>query len=869
MEEFGDVGLMTGDITINPSAGCLVMTTEILRNMLYRGSEVVREVSTVIYDEIHYMRNAERGVVWEETIILLPHSVSFVFLSATIPNASEFACWVAKLHSQPVNVVYTDYRPTPLQHYLFPAGSDGLHLVVDDKGTFREDNFHKALALLKADAPPGADTPAGADGEGGKQPPRKKRRRGAGEVSDVFKLVKMCQERHYQPVIVFSFSKMDCEAHAQAMARLDFSDATERQLIDTIFHNAVSSLSPDDRQLPQVTSILPILRRGIGIHHSGLLPILKEVIEILFQEGLLKCLFSTETFSMGLNMPAKTVVFTSVRKWDGVQFRVVSSGEYIQMSGRAGRRGLDERGIVIAMLDEALDPAVAKAMLKGESDVLNSSFHLGYNMLLNLLRVEDVDPLALMARSFHQFQSTRRTPDITRRLEGKEAERATVQVQLQAEGGDAAQRYVEWAREAEEVQQLLRALWLQPQYVVPFLNPGRVVRVRAQVAGEAEWGWGVLLSHQVRQRAGSKRGKAPSDLPSYVLSVLVKAATPLPVAVKGRTVGYKAAGDAPGGEWVAVEVGMGEVDALSSIRLVLPKDVRDRAGRKSVGANLAQVRQSMGGVVPVLTLGDMKVEGGEVTALQARLKACEERMAAHPLHAPALAAQRAALRALYGRAAALDAEVRALEAERRAVSADVVMRQQLTRMQEVLRLLGCTTASRVMDVKGRVAAEVSTCDELVAAELMLNGVFLGLDAPTLVALCSALVMNERVEEEVKGLRAELKAPFQVLTQTARRVAEVQRGAGLEVDVEDYVARFSPTLMEVVYTWCKGAKFKEVMKLTDVFEGTIIRCMRRLEELLRQLGNAAKGVGSTQLEGKFAQGIDLLKRDIVFAASLYL
>ena len=284
-EEFGDVGLMTGDITINPSAGCLVMTTEILRNMLYRGSEVVREVSTIIYDEIHYMRNKERGVVWEETIILVPHSVRFAFLSATIPNASEFACWIAKLHHQPVNVVYTDYRPTPLQHYLFPAGSDGLHLVVDEKGTFREDNFNKALAMLKQDTPAGAGgEEAGGDAAGR---PRKKKLK-KGEVSDVFKLVRMCHERHYQPVIVFSFSKRECETHAKAMAKLDFSDADERSLIDTIFNNAMSSLSPDDRQLPQVTSILPILRRGIGIHHSGLLPLLKEVIEILFQEGLLK-----------------------------------------------------------------------------------------------------------------------------------------------------------------------------------------------------------------------------------------------------------------------------------------------------------------------------------------------------------------------------------------------------------------------------------------------------------------------------------------------------------------------------------------------------------------------------------------------------
>jgi len=169
LAEFGDVGLMTGDVTINPTASCLVMTTEvrgasittlyvfdqrflqkkILRSMLYRGSEIMREVAWVIFDEIHYMRDKERGVVWEETIILLPHSVRYVFLSATIPNAMQFAEWICKSHEQPCHVVYTDFRPTPLQHYLFPAGGEGIYLVVNEKGEFREDNFSKAMGKLQ------------------------------------------------------------------------------------------------------------------------------------------------------------------------------------------------------------------------------------------------------------------------------------------------------------------------------------------------------------------------------------------------------------------------------------------------------------------------------------------------------------------------------------------------------------------------------------------------------------------------------------------------------------------------------------------------------------------------------------------------
>ena len=310
-EEFSDVGLMTGDVTINPSASCLIMTTEILRSMLYRGSEVMREVGWVIFDEIHYMRDKERGVVWEETIILLPDNVHYVFLSATIPNARQFAEWIAHLHKQPCHVVYTDFRPTPLQHYIFPAGGDGIHLVVDEHGQFREDNFTTAMAVLQN---------AGDAGKGD-QRGKKGGVKGGTEGSNIFKIVKMIMERSFAPVIVFSFSKKECEAYALQMAKLDFNTPEEKKLVDEVFSNAMMVLSEEDRSLPQVENVLPLLKRGIGIHHGGLLPILKETIEILFGEGLLKALFATETFAMGLNMPARTVLFTSTQKFDGKDFR--------------------------------------------------------------------------------------------------------------------------------------------------------------------------------------------------------------------------------------------------------------------------------------------------------------------------------------------------------------------------------------------------------------------------------------------------------------------------------------------------------------------------------------------------------------------
>ena len=217
-------------------------------------------------------------------------------------------------------------------------------------------------------------------------------------------------QKNYNPVIVFAFSKRECENLALTMSKLEFNSTEEQDSITNIFNNAIDNLAPDDRTLPQITNLLPLLKRGIGIHHGGLLPILKEVIELLFQEGFIKVLFATETFSIGLNMPAKTVVFTTVRKFDGREFRNLSSGEYIQMSGRAGRRGLDDRGVVIMMVDEKLEPTAAKQMIKGEADRLDSAFHLGYNMVLNLLKVEGISPEFMLERCFFQFQSSAGVP---------------------------------------------------------------------------------------------------------------------------------------------------------------------------------------------------------------------------------------------------------------------------------------------------------------------------------------------------------------------------------------------------------------------------------------------------------------------------
>lgn len=839
-EEFQDVGLMTGDVTINPTASCLVMTTEILRSMLYRGSEVMREVAWVIFDEIHYMRDSERGVVWEETIILLPDNVHYVFLSATIPNARQFAEWICHLHKQPCHVVYTDYRPTPLQHYIFPSGGDGLHLVVDENGDFREDNFNTAMQVLR-DA-----------GELSKGDP-KGRKGGTKGPSNVFKIVKMIMERNFQPVIIFSFSKKDCEAYALQMSKLDFNSDEEKKMVEEVFNNAIDCLSDEDKKLPQVEHVLPLLKRGIGIHHGGLLPILKETIEILFSEGLLKALFATETFAMGINMPARTVLFTSARKFDGKDFRWITSGEYIQMSGRAGRRGMDERGIVILMVDEKMSPTVGKQLLKGSADPLNSAFHLTYNMVLNLLRVEEINPEYMLEKSFYQFQHYRAIPGVAERVKKLEEQYNRIQITNEESVVTYYKIRQQLAKLAKEIEDYIH----KPKYCLPFLQPGRLVKVKNE---EDDFGWGVVVNFSKKSNVKPNTG----DLdPIYVVEVLLNCCKES--LKNAATETAKPAKPDEKGELQVVPVLLHLICAISSVRLYIPKDLKPLDNRQSVLKSIQEVQKRFPDGVPLLDpIDDMGIKDAGLKKVVQKTEAFEHRMYSHPLNNdPNLESAYK----LCEKKAQIAVDIRGARRELKKART-VLQMDELKCRKRVLRRMGFASSSDVIEMKGRVACEISSADELLLTEMMFNGLFNDLTSEQATALLSCFVFQENSNEMPK-LTEQLAGPLRQMQETARRIAKVSAEAKLEIDEDTYLGTFRPNLMDVVYTWANGATFAQICKMTDVFEGSIIRCMRRLEELLRQMCQAAKAIGNTELENKFAEGITKIKRDIVFAASLYL
>ncbi|KAL2630865.1 hypothetical protein R1flu_015551 [Riccia fluitans] len=870
-QEFQDVGLMTGDVTIAPNATCIVMTTEVLRGMLYRGSEVLREVAWVVFDEIHYMRDRERGVVWEESIIFLPHEVKMVFLSATLSNAKEFAEWICFLHKAACHVVYTDYRPTPLQHYAFPVGGSGLYLIVDEKGQFREDHFNKLTSTFSKEGrqDDNLSSPTGGRGRGGGRFGRGGRgggRGGRGFVSsgppDIYKIVKMTMEKKFQPVIVFSFSRRECEQNATSMSKLDFNSEEEKAIVQEVFNNAVQVLAEEDRTLPAINTLLPILQRGIGVHHSGLLPILKEVIEILFQEGLIKALFATETFAMGLNMPAKTVVFTAVRKWDGDTHRWMSSGEYIQMSGRAGRRGKDDKGICIIMLDEQMQMETCKEMITGKPAPLLSTFRLSYYSLLNLMsRAEgQFNAEYVLKNSFHQFQHEKALPEQEARVSKLEQEAA----EIEATGEESMVEYHKLRLNIARLEKKLMAEVLRPERVLMFLQPGRLVKVRD---GADEWGWGVVVN--VVKKPPVSRTNLPSAVLSaptstfYIVDTLLHCGSGL--VQEGSKPKPRPCPPGSRGEMHVVPVQMPLICAISALRVAVPGDLRPAEARQSILLAVQELERRFPDGLPKLDpIADMGIEDEDFVKIVREIEEEEKKLIAHPLFN---SEKELNCLSAFQKKAELAAETQRLKAKMRDSQLNK-FREELRNRSRVLKRLGHINSDGVVQLKGRAACLIDTVDELLVTELMFNGLFNNLDHPQTVAIATCFLPVEK-SKEVTKLKNELAWPLRQLQETAKMIAEVQRECKLEVDIEAYVDSFKPTLMDVMYSWSKGAKFADLCEMTDIFEGSIIRAARRLDEFLNQLRGAAQAIGDADLEKKFAAGSESIRRGIVFANSLYL
>ena len=362
---FPNVGILTGDIKMNADADCVIMTTEILLNILYKGntgsqSISVDSIGAVIFDEVHYINDPDRGKVWEETLVLLPREVNLILLSATIDKADQMADWLGNIKQKNIHLISTKNRVVPLRHYFWDDNYEEMVEIIDDKGNFY--NYNEV----------------------------KRRYKKKNYSSIINNFVRHLQKNRMLPAIYFKFSRVQCERCAKDII-VDFVTPEERKEIDLVFRNRLSKYKEYYGHLQQYEDVYKQLLRGVVYHHSGLIPILKEIIEILYARGLIKLLFATETFAVGVNMPAKTVIFNDLQKYDNNGLRYLRTDEYLQMSGRAGRRGLDKNGTVIILPTMDLpEYGQLKSVMSGKSPSIKSKFVPSYQFILKALHNNDI-----------------------------------------------------------------------------------------------------------------------------------------------------------------------------------------------------------------------------------------------------------------------------------------------------------------------------------------------------------------------------------------------------------------------------------------------------------------------------------------------
>ncbi|KAI9820336.1 MAG: hypothetical protein M1827_005958 [Pycnora praestabilis] len=900
--EFDDVGILTGDVQIRPEASCLIMTTEILRSMLYRGADLIRDVEFVIFDEVHYVNDLERGVVWEEVIIMLPEHVTLILLSATVPNTYEFASWVGRTKKKDIYVISTPKRPVPLEHYLW--ANKGMHKIVNVEKKFIEKGWKdandalsgkdKIKAAAAVDAPAsqrgGGNQRAGGRGQnqrggpqrGGPQQQQRGRgqpQRGGGNIGRTPRgggrtsaaqdrniwvhLVQHLKKDDLLPACIFVFSKRRCEENADALSNLDYCTASEKSAIHMIIEKSIARLKSEDRILPQIRRLRELLSRGIAVHHGGLLPIVKEVVEILFAKTLVKVLFATETFAMGLNLPTRTVVFSGYRKHDGRSFRDLLPGEYTQMAGRAGRRGLDPVGSVIIVApgsDEAPPVATLRQMILGDPTKLRSQFRLTYNMILNLLRVEALKIEEMIKRSFSENATQALLPAHEKQVKLSEADLA----KIKREPCDVCDIDLEECHQAsmtfktltEELHLGLLASpigrrMFAPKRLVVYSKDG--IRRAGMLLREGV-GKGLAPTVQVLEIGSTDSERQPSDLLPYLPTFRgLFAGLPKSAAqMKLRTINIPLS-DIEGVTKTIVKIDIANVlkndeEAVKLAEEELAKTCETWTATEWDELDWARVKD--------LQLRNVLDERRKVAAAAQSCKCidCPDFVKHFTMrHDEWLIKENISqLRQLMS-----DQNLQLLPDYEQRIS--------------VLKDLDFIDENSRVQLKGKVACEIHSADELVLTELILENTLAPYTPAETVALLSAFVFQEKTEV-VPTLTPTLQSGIGTIVALSEKINATQTLHQViqpSTDGNDFVSRPRFGLVEVVYEWARGMSFNRITDLTDVLEGTIVRVITRLDETCREVRNAARIVGDPVLFEKMTQAQEGIKRDITAVASLYM
>ncbi len=824
-----NVGLLTGDTTINGEAPIVVMTTEVLRNMLYAGSRTLDGLAFVVMDEVHYLADRFRGPVWEEVIIHLADHVQLVSLSATVSNAEEFGDWLEMVRGDTA-VVVSEHRPVPLwQHVVVssrePRGTPRMydlyagHVDPTDPGVNPPINpeLHEVFRV-SGRRPTGGGTTRGAGdrgyrGRGGNRPGG-----GTGLVPQRrtpprFAVVDALDADALLPAIYFIFSRAGCEGAVQQClaAGLRLTTPAEEAEIRRLVEERTATIPPEDLDVLGYWTWQQSLARGIAAHHAGLLPVFKETVEDLFARGLVKVVFATETLALGINMPARSVVLEKLVKWDGTAHQPVTPGEYTQLTGRAGRRGIDVEGHAVVVDHTGLDPVALAGLASRRTYPLRSSFRPTYNMAVNLVSQVGYDRAReILETSFAQFQADRGVVGLAKQAQAHAEALEGYSKAMTCDVGDFAEYMGLRRKISQREKDLSRASAgaRRAEAVATFerLKRGDVV----EVPTGRRRGYVLVLDPGLDDRGFD--GPRPT------------------VLTQEKQVKKLTLADAPGGVTVVTRVKIPKAfnprrpdarrDLASTMRNALGA-FRDDAGTgRRPGA--ARPGQGPGRKSDAST-------DKELASLRSRLRA-------HPCHACPDRDDHARWAERHDQ---LSAEHRRLVQRIEGRTGTVARTFDKTcTVLETLRYLDRSDGELRVTSDGRWLRRIYAENDLLLAECLRRGTWDGLDAPGLAAAVSTVVYSGRREEAGEpyvpgGPHGRLAQALEATTRVWSEVTDLEEQHGL-----DATGPLDLGIVAPVHRWAAGKGLDSVLRGTDLAAGDFVRWCKQVVDVLDQLAQAA-------------------------------
>jgi len=825
------VGLLTGDNSINGEAPVVVMTTEVLRNMLYTGSHSLAGLGYVVLDEVHYLADTSRGAVWEEVIIHLPESVRVVALSATVSNAEEFGDWLDQVRGGTA-VIVDEHRPVPLwQHVL--VGNRLYDLFTDDEHTRVNPEL---LRLGQRDAWLERKAP-GRPRRGGRRP----RRLPLAYRPD---MISRLDASGLLPAITFIFSRAGCDAAVQQClsAGLRLTTPEEAGLIEQTAERRTADIPVEDLAVLGYAEWLDGLRRGIAAHHAGMLPAFKEIVEELFAAGLVRAVFATETLALGINMPARTVVIEKLDKWNGETHANLTAGEYTQLTGRAGRRGIDVEGHAVVLWQPGLEPGAVAGLASTRTYPLNSSFRPSYNMAVNLTGwAGRARASALLESSFAQFQADRGVVGLARQVRKNHEAMAGLARSMTCDAGDFAEyagiRSLLSEREGDLSRARASSRRAEAAQSLSLLRPGDIIRV----PGGRRAGLAVVLQPGLHPVTGNGRPAGPSNPGPLVLT-------------EGRQVKRLGVADFP----VPAEV-------IAKIRIPGSFSPRSPQHRKDLAASMRNRLASHDPGRPGAGRGRGRAQaaGRDVPDDGAREVAeLRRRLRQHPCHGCPEREDHARYAERYLR---LRRETHALE--RRVAGRSHVIARTFDRVCSVLERLGYLAGDTVTPDGKRLAGLYTELD-LLAAECMRRGLWDGLSPAELAACVSALSFESRQADDADPPRLPGGPVPDTLSAMVRTWGELDQ---LEKDNDLSFLR-EPDLgfAWAAYRWARGASLESALDSSpDLSPGDFVRSVKQLIDLLDQIAGApqspatpAPAAKPSGLAATARAAIDAMRRGVV-------